>query len=119
MTYEHLFPLLLELGRKYGFRPDLPLGMPEFLSSFVGNYQGNAAQVEQWLDGELSKTFAALVDRPRWIQDPEWPLRDGIPMVFVGQIDREIDTMDVSFYLFKDKHIGVTKVVTQVVGKAM
>ena len=24
---------------------------------------------------------------PKWLQEPEWPLADDVPMVFVGQVD--------------------------------
>ena len=116
MDFEEASPLLLTISGKFGVRPDVPQEMPIFLGRLVGSYAGEVSSFEKWLHEQLDQNFTSMAERPRWLQDPQWPFRNEVPMVFVGQIDRRVGEMDVSFYVFKDKFIGVTKVVTQVLG---
>ena len=63
----------------------------------------------KWLKQRLKQDFKCISDKPKWVDDPEWPFYEGTPMVFVGQIlspknsDLEIlagTTQDNVFYLF-------------------
>lgn len=64
----------------------------------------------KWLKNRLIKDFIALDYYPRWIQNPEWPIYEGTPMIFIGQLDiknnertRHYFHDDTSIYVFIDK----------------
>src|SRR5207302_7372684 len=105
---------LLSLGRKYGFRPDLPIGMEEFLTSLVKSYDERLGPFEIWLQDRIAEAFTSVDARPKWKQHPEWPLHGGRPLEFVGQIDKQFPTNETSFYVFWDRQRGLKRVVVQV-----
>lgn len=39
------------------------------------------------LKAAITRDFRYLKAPPKWLQGPEWPLADDVPMVFVGQLD--------------------------------
>ncbi|MDE5721748.1 MAG: hypothetical protein K2I30_03280 [Clostridia bacterium] len=45
------------------------------------------AQKKKIMRKKLKELFVCDNKPPEWIQDPEWPLRNGKPMVFKGQYD--------------------------------
>jgi len=109
--------VLWNLGREYGFRYDVPIELEDYFAKLVKTYDGSADKLGAWLREKISADFLTMEEAPRWKQDPQWPVLKGKPMIFVGQLDRKVETMDVSFYVFKDHSTGVTKVVTQVIGR--
>jgi hypothetical protein len=66
---------------------------------------------------ERLKEFFKYVDKPpKWIQSPDWPIRDGKPLVFVGQLS--IDAPELfhdkgAAYLFFDPANGDFETVAQ------
>ena len=43
-----------------------------------------------WLETRLVEIFPCVSKRPVWIeQSAIWPIHDGVPMLFVGQLDAE------------------------------
>jgi hypothetical protein len=60
--------------------------------------------------------YRYLEKPPSWIQGPNWPLRDGRPLIFVGEVP--IDAPDLfhdlgAAYVFFDPGHGAFEVVTQ------
>lgn len=43
------------------------------------------AQRKKWLKDKIKNLFKYETKPPRWIQDPEWPIVEGIPLVFKSQ----------------------------------
>ena len=114
MNFKDAYESLFDLGRSYGFRPNFPEGMEEFLTTLVAPLAADSTR--ERLQEEVARAFVSYAEWPRWLQEPTWPVSRGEPMIFVGQLDRRVDGMDVSFYVFKDKKVGITKVITQVLG---
>jgi hypothetical protein len=85
--------LLLKLCGKYGVDPSSSFEMEGFFMKILA---------EQPKDSDLS-TY--LKGRPRWIQGRAWPLVNGQPMIFAGQIDikqegKDLFHDDTSLYVF-------------------
>jgi len=62
-----------------------------------------------WLQDQVPRYFRSFTARPKWIQNPDWPFAGGKPMIFVGQLDVDVEAGnlaaqffhdDVSYYLF-------------------
>jgi hypothetical protein len=66
---------------------------------------------------ERLKEYFKYVDKPpKWIQNPDWPIRDGKPLIFVGQLS--IDAPELfhdkgAAYLFYDPANGEFETVAQ------
>jgi uncharacterized protein YwqG len=43
--------------------------------------------LQSWLKEKIKTDFRYLKKQPKWLQSPEWPIGNGKPMVFLGQID--------------------------------
>jgi len=50
----------------------------------AGNLQG--AELKTWFKNEFRERFRFLSAAPKWVQSPCWPLHDGVPLVFLGQL---------------------------------
>jgi hypothetical protein len=115
MIYEVVFDTVASVAAKLGFHPMVPLGTDDFLRAIVAAYTGTQEGFKDWFVATASAEYRALGERPRWLQDPEWPLLKGHPMTFVGQVDQRFPTNRTSFYIFWDqKQTGATRVVIQV-----
>jgi hypothetical protein len=66
---------------------------------------------------ERLKEYFKYVDKPpKWIQSPEWPIRDGKPLVFVGQLSMDASELfhdKGAAYLFYDPDNGGFETVAQ------
>ncbi|KAB7769765.1 hypothetical protein [Xanthomonas maliensis] len=80
--YERLFNLLLQ-------------AQPKWLR-LTGDYLANVlnGQSDDHPKAELSRLKARIKDDfrylkrpPNWLQSPDWPIEEGKPLIFVGQID--------------------------------
>lgn len=61
-------------------------------------------QFSDWLKRIIKERFIYLKTPPRWLQSPDWPIENGIPLIFVGQLDVTKLYHDTSFvYVFFDK----------------
>ena len=109
-TYE----LLLGVCSRYQVDPSVPLESEKFFRELLSKYNGakDKESVTAWLNEQISNSFIALGERPRWIQSCEWQFIDGIPAIFAGQIDvsaqdskkaSQIFHDDISFYVFIGK----------------
>lgn len=71
--------------------------------------------LKQWLQDELSKRFRYMSSLPDWIQNPEWPISNGRPLVFLGQLDIEEYFHDIAAaYIFHDPVSGNCETIIQV-----
>lgn len=66
----------------------------------------------QWCKNQLKELFRYDKTYPRWIQDPEWPIVDGKPLVFARQ-ERAGKDDERTFYYFYDPETGEQTIVTQ------
>jgi len=100
------------------------ISVRDFFKELLSTYEGGdeLTEFEQWLDREIPLKFPALNKRPLWLQSREWPFANGLPMVFVGQIDIGVEnTPDfrkyfhdyTSFYLFMPQGRGHFEVIMQ------
>lgn len=114
---------LVQICKRFGVDPSVPIESEAFFRNLLRNYEEdpNTGSVTAWLEEQLAKHFAAIAERPRWIQNPEWPLVNGKPLIFAGQIDIEVRPGyasanffhdDTSFYVFFGQEIQPV-VVTQ------
>src|SRR3954453_20298791 len=107
MDYDNVFETLMKLGNRHGVRPDVPLESEDFFRDLVSSYAGLNANFSSWLDREISTQFRYILKPPEWLQGPEWPVFQGRPMLFVGQIDLPLGSNDqfhhdASYYVFLD-----------------
>ena len=59
---------------------------------------------------KLSETFPCISKKhPNWVQEPEWPTIDGIPMTFVGQSHNG----EMYEYVFCNSKTGEQKTIVQ------
>lgn len=65
-----------------------------------------------WGKAELKKLFRYDKTYPRWVQDPEWPIVNGKPLVFSHQSKEKKDDERVNFY-FYDPDTKEQTVITQ------
>lgn len=88
---------------KYQVDPDT--NIRDFINKILSKYDGDddLNKLKFWLEGEIPKHFIAVNERPIWIQNPDWPVHNGTPMIFVAQ--REVTNQDffhdtTVFYIF-------------------
>src|SRR5262245_3419548 len=74
---------------KYGIDPSVPIESEDYFRNLLSQYSGenDRAQFIAWLEKHITNNFVTLARRPEWIQNPEWPFSNGLPMIYVGQID--------------------------------
>jgi hypothetical protein len=90
----------------------------EFMTEKVVPLDGDLSDAKKTkLIKERLKEYFKYVDKPpKWIQSPDWPIRDGKPLVFVGQLS--IDAPELfhdkgAAYLFFDPANGAFETVAQ------
>lgn len=118
VNFDDVLDSMFRVCAIHGCRPDVPLESEDYFRQLVASYQGSPEAFEAWLDSRLAESFRSLTHPPDWLQGPEWPLRDGRPMTFVGQIEvRRSPSLpqnhDAIFYVFWDKTSGGTRVIIQ------
>lgn len=118
MNYDDSLDLLFRVCRRHACRPDVPLESEEYFRALTERYAGAAEAFEEWLDQQLRDSFRSLTKAPEWLQGPEWPLYNGQPMTFVGQLDvrrapASVLSYDATFFVFWDTASGETRVVIQ------
>lgn len=56
-------------------------------------------QKKKWIKNRIKQDFKYDKTPPRWVQDPEWPILDGVPLVFKKQSKMTLDDERV-YYTF-------------------
>lgn len=84
--------LLMNVCVRFGLTPSSSIQTEAYFRQLLLEFEtlNEAPPLETWLSTELPRRFPALGFRPQWLQGSEWPVVDGRPMVFVGQIDLSI-----------------------------
>lgn len=59
----------------------------EYVSRLLKDKDGTDAEKLSYLKEVLREKFKYMKKPPKWLQSPEWPIHDGIPLVFIGQLD--------------------------------
>ncbi len=80
--YSALYELLLDAQPKWLDAPSL------FLESLLADSPPDLTsrtRKVKWLRERLLGLFRYASKPPRWIQNPDWPIRDGVPLVFLAQ----------------------------------
>jgi hypothetical protein len=118
MNYEDAYIPLMSIGRKHGFRPDVPVEAEDFFRNMVSTYSGNSDNFAAWAEARILDSYISFCKPPDWLQDPEWPFYLGKPMFFVGQVDMltgntPLLNHDASYFVFINYDTGVTKVIIQ------
>jgi hypothetical protein len=68
-----------------------------------------------WARARLREMFRYPGKPPRWVQSPNWPIRDGRPLIFMGQVTVENYFHDrASLFVFHDPDAGEFVTVAQV-----
>ena len=109
--YNDFYDLLLQA------KPDWLLTDMKYLAALVEDADGrNGEGLKQWLHAELLKRFHCLEAPPDWIQDPPvWPMSDGSPLFFLGQMNIEGYFHDVAAaYMFHNRRSGHCETIIQV-----
>ncbi len=114
---EHDLYLLLDLGKKHGFDPLSSADSEQYFADLLQHCNVTGDKRKKYLESKISEDFKFNVDVPRWIQDPEWPFDEGKPMLFVGQIELEINRdgnrFTNVFYVFWSMKTGETTTICQ------
>lgn len=118
-----IYSLLLEICAEFQVDPSSSPDSETFFTGLLSSYQGESdtQSIKVWLSEQVKLSFACLKRRPQWIQGFDWQFSQGLPMVFVGQIDIETDLEaqpqlfhdDTSFYVFMSLVDNTFKVIMQ------
>ncbi|WP_435004987.1 hypothetical protein [Xanthomonas arboricola] len=100
--YGELLELTLKVQPKW-------LDLPSWYFSLAIEGQGDSKGKElvRILKDKIAQDFRFLKSAPKWLQGPDWPIVEGRPLVFVGQIDIGSLRHDTAqLYIFYDDHTG-------------
>ncbi len=109
-----IYELLLTICAQYQVDPSASIESENFFRNLLAQYKSSSdiESLSKWLSEQIDHWFVALGKRPKWVQSSEWQFLDGIPAVFVGQIDVSTEDNeraskvfhdDTSFYVFIGK----------------
>jgi hypothetical protein len=118
-----IYMMLVDVCKTYAVCPSSSLESENFFRHLLTQYaeEADPANISQWLQEQITKYFIAVGERPKWIQNPEWPFADGKPMIFVGQIDLSVQNEvvskiyhdDTSLYLFVGQKVRPVVIIQQ------
>lgn len=108
-VYGHNHSLFLEASPRWiGFYPDYV----EPLLALADRREGD--ELKKWLRTEIESRFHCLNKKPKWIQEPSWPIGENGPLVFLGQLDVSGYFHDAaSIYIFHERATGRIETVVQ------
>jgi hypothetical protein len=87
--------------------------LKQHILPYVGARSGET--LRQWLHDQLLERFRYLTAPPEWIQNPEWPMSEHGPLVFLGQLEVNRYFHDTAAaYVFHDPISGITETIIQV-----
>ncbi|KFF19242.1 hypothetical protein [Chryseobacterium sp. JM1] len=74
------------------------------------------SEQKQYIKQRYTELFKFQTKPPKWIQNPEWPVKNNLPLFFLGQIEikkGEFFHDEGSMYLFMDPATGIMETVKQ------
>jgi len=81
-SHQHRFTLALKAQPKWVSLPSV------YIDRFMAGHGAlDPRALQSALKEAIKRDFRCLKAPPKWLQAPEWPLADDMPMVFVGQLD--------------------------------
>ncbi|MCL2522492.1 MAG: hypothetical protein FWE36_06500 [Erysipelotrichales bacterium] len=86
----------------------------DFLNQIIESAPNDLSKTNQkkWIKDKIKSLFLFDKKPPRWIQDPEWPIVDGKPLVFIKQTKETLNDERV-FYTFYNPESGEETIVVQ------
>jgi len=99
----------------YGIQPSyVSTDDEDFLKTIIASAPQDLSKVQQrkWLKDKVKSLFLFDKSPPRWIQNPEWPIIDGKPLVFKKQT-REKENDERIWYTFYDPDTKEETVIMQ------
>ena len=107
--YEKSFMFALSVQPNYVYIED-----EDFLNKIIEQAPEGLKKGEKkkWIKNHIKEMFKYDVKPPKWIQDPEWPIVNGKPLVFKEQTKERKDDERV-FYTFYDPDTLEEKVIVQ------
>ena len=61
---------------------------PSFFSEICSDYnKKNKREIKSRIEDKIKKEFIYLKKYPQWLQAPNWPIENGKPLVFIGELD--------------------------------
>lgn len=77
----------------------------EYFKHLIDKHSGKSGKdLENALKKDIATNFQCINKKPKWLQSPQWPIEDNIPLVFIGQFDISEIRHDVSsLYVFYNK----------------
>ena len=94
-TTEKNFDLILEAIPNW-----IPADMG-YLNSLYDKYQPKTVTIFKKI---IKEHFICMDKHPKWLQEPDWPIVDNIPAMFLGQLDISKLKHDTTYlYIFWDK----------------
>lgn len=84
------------------------LNAPEsYIQALLQGHEGTEAEQVAYLKAVLREKFVCMKKPPKWLQDAKWPMADGEPLMFVGQMDISPLLHDsAQLYVFYDARSG-------------
>lgn len=65
---------------------------------------GKGGELKKFLKNIIKEKFKCMNKKPNWLQSPNWPIIEGVPLVFIDQIDITTLTNNKSMlYVFFDE----------------
>jgi hypothetical protein len=86
-----------------------------YLADLMAEHEGKTGKdLESALKQSIEDRFKYLSQPPTWLQAPAWPIKNGRPLVFVGQLDTTPIRHDSAcLYVFYDADAGTFETVEQ------
>lgn len=77
-----IYMVLLKICQKYSVDPSSSLDVESFFRKILAEYSRalDSLEIAQWLEATVADNFICTKDRPRWIQNAEWPFYDNNPI---------------------------------------
>jgi hypothetical protein len=110
--FSNIYSLILKAVPDY---LDPPL---EFITEKIVPHESDLSdsKKKKLIKERLKELFKYLNKPPKWIQSPDWPIRDGKPLVFIGQLTVDAPELfhdEGAVYLFFDPAKGDFETVAQ------
>ncbi len=86
----------------------------EFLNNIINQAPKELSKTKKksWIKNKIKEMFKYDTKPPRWIQDPEWPIIDGKPLIFKSQTKEKLDDERV-YYTFYNPETKEEQIVCQ------